>query len=61
MKPLTKEDWEKIKEKEFLLKEAGKLLKVSSNHIIDRLNKLIAENNELKREIAELSGKDNKD
>ena len=61
MKPLSKEDWERVKEKEILLKEAGKILKVNSDQIIDRLNKLIAENNELKKEINELSGKENKD
>ena len=60
MKPVSKEEWEKIKEKENLLNDIGSLLKVSSNQIIDKLNKLISENDELKKEIIELSNKDNK-
>jgi len=57
MKPLSRDEWEKIKEKENLLNEVGKLLKVSSNQITDKLKKLISENKELKREIEELSSK----
>ena len=61
MKPLSREEWEKIKEKENLLNEVGRILKVSSNLITDKLNKLISENSELKKEIKKLSGEDNKD
>ena len=61
MKPISREDWEKIKEKEKLLNEVGRILNVSSNQITDKLNKLISENNELKKEIKQLSVKKNKD
>ena len=60
MKPLSKKQWEKIKEKENLISEISSILKVNSNQIADKLNKLISENSELKKEIKELSGKDNK-
>ena len=60
MKPLSKEEWEKIKEKENLLNEIRGILKVSSNQITEKLNKLISENKELKKEIDELSGKNKK-
>ena len=60
MKPLSKYEWEKIKEKENLLNEIGSILKVSTNQITNKLNKLISENNELKKEIVELNNKDNK-
>ena len=60
MKPLNKEEWEKIKEKENLLNEIRGILKVSSNQITEKLNKLISENKELKKEIDELSGKNKK-
>ena len=59
MKPLSREEWEKIKEKENLLNEVVKILKVSGNQITDKIKKLISENKELKREIEELSRKDN--
>ena len=60
MKPISKEEWEKIKEKESLLNEIGRMLKVSSNQIVDKLNKLISENEELKKEISDLNDKHNK-
>ena len=60
MKPLSKHEWKKIKEKENLLNEIGSILKVSTNQITNKLNKLISENNELKKEITELNNKDNK-
>ena len=57
MKPLSKEQWEEIKKKENLINEISRILKVSGNQIAEKLNKLISENNELKKEIKELSGK----
>ena len=61
MKPLSIEEWKKIKEKQDLVNEIQKILKVSTNQITEKLNKLISENNELKKEIDELRGKDQKD
>ena len=57
MKPLSKEQWEEIKKKENLINEISRILKVSGNQIAEKLNKLISENSELKKEIKELSGK----
>jgi len=57
MKPLSKEEWEKIKEKEKLLNEIGEVLKVNTDQIVNKLNKFISENKEMKKEIARLTDK----
>lgn len=57
MKPLSKEEWEKIKEKEKLLNEISKVLKVNIDQIVNKLNKFISENKEMKKEIARLTDK----
>lgn len=57
MKPLSKEEWEKVKEKEKLLNEISKVLKVNIDQIVNKLNKFISENKEMKKEIARLTDK----
>ncbi len=57
MKPLSKKEWEKIKEKERLLNEISEVLRVNTDQIVSRLNRFISENKEMKKEIARLSDK----
>ncbi len=60
MKPLSKQKWEKIKETENLLNDIRETLQVNTDQIINKINKLVSENDKMKKEIAELSSKDNK-
>ncbi len=57
MKPLSKKEWEKIKEKERLLNEISEVLRVNADQIVSRLNKFLSENKEMKKEIARLTDK----
>lgn len=57
MKPLSKQEWDKVQEKEKLLKEISGVLKVNVDQIASRLSRLISENDEMKKEIAELISK----
>lgn len=57
MKPLSKQEWDKLQEKEKLLKEISGVLKVNVDQIASKLSRLISENNEMKKEIARLLNK----
>ena len=54
MKPLSKKEWEKIKEKEELLDKVSSILKVNSSQVLEKINKLLTENDQLRNEIKKL-------
>ena len=51
MKPLNKEKWEQLKKDEEMLLEIRLLLKVNNSQIMDRIKKLISENEELSQKL----------
>ncbi len=60
MKPLSKQEWDKLQEKEKLLKEISGVLKVNVDQITGKLSRLISENDEMKKEIARLLSRNEK-
>ena len=53
MKPLEIETWKQLKKDEELLAEIRVLLKVNNSQVMDRIKKLLSENEELSQKLSE--------